>query len=313
MLPRKTTEEFIQQAKKVHGNKYDYSEVYYINSSTKVKIKCNECGYVFYQLPPKHLRGQGCPKCADIKTGIRCRKSLTVFLKEAKEIHGDKYDYSQVNYINSVTPVKIKCNICGHIFYQTPGNHLQGQGCLKCVREKRSEVLRLSTEEFIQRAKKIHGEKYDYSNIKYKNMKFKIKIFCKKCNRYFWQLPGAHLAGHGCRRCKSSKSEIYIEEYLSKHNISFYRQKYLKGCCNLGPLLFDFYLPDYNLCIEFQGIQHYKPIKFWGGEKTFKENQLRDQIKRDYCKEHNIKLIEIKYNENIEKRLESELFGKIFQ
>ena len=308
------TESFIKKAQKIHGlEHYNYSEVKYINCQTPVKVWCNIHKEFFFIKPICHLDKAGCKKCAKEKIKNSLSKTSSDFIKDAQIIHKDKYDYSEVKYMGNKVKVKIYCKKCNTYFYQTPNSHLNGAGCPTCFNKKRGDEKRKTTENFIKQAKSIHGDDYDYGRVKYINCNHKVEIFCKRCNTIFLQDPKSHLEGIGCPICKSSKGEKKIREWLSIKNVMYVRQKRFKGCKNKQQLPFDFYLPDYNSCIEYQGVQHYKPIKIWGGEKALKENQLRDQIKRDYCKEYNIKLIEIKYNENIEKRLESELFGKISQ
>lgn len=135
-MRRKTTEEFIERARKVHGEKYDYSKVKYVNNCTKVCIICPEHGE-FWQTPNDHLSGRGCPKCALEKF----RSNTEEFIEEAKKIHGDKYDYSKVNYINNYTKVCIICPEHGE-FWQTPSNHLSGRGCSICSESRLEKSLR---------------------------------------------------------------------------------------------------------------------------------------------------------------------------
>ena len=149
-MPKKSnTKEFIEKAKEVHGDKYDYSKVEYIDANTKVCIVCPIHGE-FWQKPSNHLQGKGCLVCAQRRNTITKEE----FIKKAREVHGDKYDYSKVEYITSTTKVCIICPKHGE-FWQTPCSHLQGCGCNKC----RS----LATEEFIEKARKVYGDKYDYS------------------------------------------------------------------------------------------------------------------------------------------------------
>jgi len=124
-----TLEEFVQKAKEIHKDKYDYSLVKYKNSATKVKIKCLKCGNIFEQTPNKHLLGRGCPYCAVKQIADKNRLTKEEFIKKAVKKHGKgKYDYSLVNYINCETKVEIRCLRCGKIFKQTPRSHLQGRG-----------------------------------------------------------------------------------------------------------------------------------------------------------------------------------------
>lgn len=308
IMKKRTTEEFIALSKKIYGeNKYDYSKVDYINKDIKVCIICNNCKQMFWQIPNHHLQGhEGCKKCISQKRKHSQRKTQEEFLEKAKIVHGNKYDYSKVVYINSHTPIKIFCNECKTWFYQLPQHHLQGSGCQRCnINRKRK-----SQEEFIKEAISIHGNKYDYSNINYTNNRNKLQIFCNKCKKYFWQIPFQHTNNkQGCPYCTriKSKGEEYIAKWLSNKNIPFIREKRFEDCRDKNPLPFDFYLPDYNLCIEFQGQQHYRNSFYVTmnkskekGLKLYNKMQLHDKIKKEYCLQNNISFLEIRYNENIE-------------
>ena len=189
MPKRLTTEEFIEKAREIHGDKYNYSKVVYKSNKIKVCIICPKHGE-FWQKPNDHLNGRGCPSCSGLK-----KLSLEEFIRRAKEVHGDKYDYSKVNYINSNTKVCIICLEHGE-FWQNPHDHLNGNGCPKCI-----STFKLTTKEFIRRAKDVHGDKYDYSKTKYVNKRTKICIICPEHGE-FWQLPSSHLTGSGCSKCK---------------------------------------------------------------------------------------------------------------
>ena len=132
-LRSSNTKEFIEKAKQIHGDKYDYSKVIYNGAHEKVCIICPEHGE-FWMKPNNHLNGQNCPRCALIEQGINRRKTIEQFIKEAKEIHGDKYDYSKVVYTNNQTKIEIICPKHGS-FWQTPLTHLRGSGCPECSLE----------------------------------------------------------------------------------------------------------------------------------------------------------------------------------
>ena len=182
-----TTEDFIQKAREVHGNKYDYSLIDYINSKLNIIIICPEHGE-FKQTPNSHLDGQGCPKCYGLY------KTTKDFIIEAKKIHGDKYDYSLVDYINATTKIIIICPKHGE-FKQQPYSHLSKIGCPKC-----GGTGKFTTEEFIQKNKAIHGEKYDYSKTNYVSNNIKVIIICPEHGE-FEQTPHQHISGEGCPKC----------------------------------------------------------------------------------------------------------------
>jgi len=151
---------------------------------------------------------------------------------------------------------------------------------------------------FIKKSNIIHNYKYNYSEVEYINNKTKVKIICPK-HGIFNQKPNDHLMGHGCPICKESYGEKQIGIFLDNNNIRYIRQKKFKNCKNIKVLPFDFYLPEYNMCIEFDGIQHFKKIDKWGGENNYKLIMLKDNIKNNYCKNNNIYLLRIKYNDDI--------------
>jgi very-short-patch-repair endonuclease/ribosomal protein L36 len=286
-----TQEQFIENCKKVHGDKYDYSKAVYVDCFTHVIIICKEHGE-FKQTPLSHYNSkQGCPYCSG-----NVKKTIEQIIQEFKSIHGDKYDYSKVDYKNTHKKVIIICKEHGE-FEQTPHNHLLGWGCKLC-----SGVKKLTTEEFIKKAKQIHGDKYDYSKTDYQGAFKKVIIICPKHGE-FEQVARAHIMKekqYGCPQCKMSKGEIKVREFLNKNTIEYIPQKRFKNCKNKTMLPFDFYILKKNICIEFQGEQHYNAKKFFGGEDGYKQRKINDKIKKDFCKNNGITLIRIKYNKNID-------------
>lgn len=188
-------ENWVIKACKTHGDKYDYSKVEYKGWKDKVCIICPEHGE-FWQRPSEHIRKNkpsGCPQCGKIYAQTYSLKTTEQFIKDSISVHGNKYDYSKVEYINAKTKVCIICPEHGE-FWQTPNQHQQGSGCPKCA------GLRITTEEWIKKAKEIHGNKYDYSKVEYRGSKEKVCIICPE-HREFWQIPNNHLNGVGCYEC----------------------------------------------------------------------------------------------------------------
>lgn len=296
-MPKKlTTDEFIDRAKKVHGDKYDYSNVNYIDAKTPVCIICRKHGD-FWQKPFNHLSGKGCPQCKNEKTAQRCRKNTEQFINKAVGVHGDKYDYSKVEYIDAHTKVCIMCPVHGE-FWQTPNNHLSGYGCKKCAMDNLEANKPRGAEWFIQLARKTHGNKYDYSKVYYVNCKEKVCIICPKHGE-FWQTPDNHIRGTECPMCRESKLEREVMSVLNEHGIDFVYDKTKKW---LNGKRLDFYLPKYNVAIECQGIQHFKPTDFGGrgskhAEELFTETKKSDKFKKEKCKENGVKLL---YYSNID-------------
>lgn len=213
MCKRKTTEEFIEDAIKVHGDRCDYSLVEYVNWKTKVKVICNLCKNIFEISPNNHTRGRGCRRCG-IKRRVEAScMEIDEFISRAKIKHNNKYDYSKVEYINSRTNVTIVCPIHSN-FKQSPSNHLSGQGCHKCGRKTSAEKTSLTNEIFIERSNIKHNNFYDYSKVNYTNGKTKIFIGCPIHKEYFEQEANSHINGTGCPKCA-----LEISSYRRSHYI----------------------------------------------------------------------------------------------
>lgn len=216
-----TAEKFIEKAKAVHDDSYDYSKVEYNGSRTKVCIICPEHGE-FWQEPAAHLRGNKCPKCSNKSRGRIKRWDNEKFIEEAKSVHGDKYDYSKVNYVNANTSVTIICPEHGE-FNQLPSAHLQGQGCPKCAGRG------LTHSEIIDKFIKKHGDKYDYSKVTFNKMHEKVCIICPEHGE-FWQTPEKHLQGQGCPKCSKElagkKLRLNESEFLERIT-EMYGDKYV--------------------------------------------------------------------------------------
>lgn len=290
---------FIEKAKAVHGDKYDYSKVNYLTNKIKVTITCTIHGE-FEQTPNNHLKGKGCSICGVINRGNSKTKDLEQFIFEAKAIHGDKYDYSKTLYTKLKSKLTIICPIHGE-FEQTPKSHLNGGGCRKCGRQICGDETRLTTEEFIKKSKQAHGDKYGYSKSIYVNSRTKVTIICPEHGE-FEQNPKHHSSGVACPLCNESKGEREIRLFLEQNKIKYIPQYKFADCKNIKQLPFDFYLPDYNTCIEYNGSQHYILNEFFG-EDSFKLIQKNDKIKMEYCQNNNIPLIIVKYDENVFERL----------
>ena len=183
MPKKKTQEEFVEEAIKIHGDKYDYSKVNYVNAKTKVIIICKIHGE-FEQVPNSHIQGNSCKKCANLYISQNMLRKQEEFIEEAIKIHGDRYDYSKTNYIDSNNKVKIICKEHGE-FEQTPRAHINHKyGCINCGYIIRANKNTYSQEEFIEKAIKIHGDRYDYSKTNYIDSNNKVKIICKEIKIY---------------------------------------------------------------------------------------------------------------------------------
>lgn len=207
------TEKFISDARALFGDKYDYSLVDYRNSKTKVVIICPVHGK-FEKQPNKHLSSkQGCPNCGQSQARLKRTQGIVEFISKANAVHGGKYDYEKVEYLNNHTKVIIRCPNHGY-FEQIPNSHLNGRGCPIC-----SGNVRLTDKAFIKRAIAVHGDKYDYSKVAYSSGKSRITIICP-VHGSFEQLPEVHLKGNGCRKCSARlklSTELFIEKSRNIH------------------------------------------------------------------------------------------------
>lgn len=294
----KTHDKFIEEMERLNPNICVIGE--YVNVKTKIEMSCKICNTTWNANPNDLIQGSGCPKCGDRQKHLRQKKSTKQFIGELYEINKDIKIHSE--YINNRTNVKCSCNICGEEWETLPNSLLLRVGCPECGKITSGIKRRVTHEDFKQKLHKIN------SNIKvmskYTKSVEKVKCKCNICGWEWKAKPNGLLNGYGCPRCKASKGERNISDILDKHNIKFIPQYKFEGCKDKKLLLFDFYLPSEQTVIEFDGRQHYHAIDFFGGAKGLKATQRRDNIKNEYCKNNNIKLIRIPYNiKNIEEYL----------
>lgn len=210
-------EKFILKANIVHNNKYDYNKVEYKDSKTKICITCPIHGD-FWQIPNTHLLGHGCPKCGHESANAKHRLDIATFIEKANQIHHNKYDYSKVEYVDGKTKVCITCPIHGD-FWQTPHSHLRGYKCKKCASVEVSTQNNLTLNKFIEKANKIHDNKYDYSKSVYVNYNTPLTIICP-IHGEFQQTPTRHLNSSGCIKCameeKHKRGKNNKQSFISK-------------------------------------------------------------------------------------------------
>ena len=302
MGKRLTQEEFLARAKAAHEKDgYDYSETVYVNRRTKICYRCPKHG-LQWQLPENHV-AYGCKDCGDERAADKKRLTQEEIIERFHKAHGNDYDYSLVDYKNIDTPVKIICRKNNHTFKQSPYEHENGAKCPYCHGFYRT------TADFIKDARAIHGDRYDYSQCQYVNATTPMPIRCIEHNQVSWLSYNEHVTNKRVCSCcveKTYKGEKKIKEYLETHNIPYIPQKTFDDLKDSKSLHFDFYLPTYNLAIEYDGRQHFEPVDFGGGmenaEAEFQNTIKHDKMKQKYCSTNNINLLRINYNEydNIE-------------
>lgn len=269
---------FICKAQEIHNGRYNYSLVKYKGSKTNVEIICPDHG-VFQQTPNNHLR-QACPICAG-----RGKMTTQRFIQISMQKHGsNQYDYSKVSCSSNTDEVIIGCSTHGW-FKQQVRKHLLGHGCPLCNQPRKP-----TTSEFIQKIAKVHGNKYDYSLVKYETSNHPVAIICN-LHGVFYASPDNLYAGKGCPICKESNLERELANMLNHIGAKYERQKRFDWLRYKQPQSLDFYLPDIKVAIECQGRQHYVPIDFFGGEKSFSDSVARDVNKQKLCEAHEISVI----------------------
>lgn len=313
-MPAKlTTISFISRSKKIHNDFYDYSLVVYINSLIHVLIICPEHG-LFKQLPKIHIKGSGCSECKNKKQSINSINSKEFFVEKSKLKHNNLYTYENFVYDRSNKKSWITCSKHGD-FSCSANNHMRGTKCPNCKIDKLIERFTKTHDNFLKEAHQIHGNDFLYLSM-YKNGNIKMLIQHNICKRTFKQTPYNHLR-HGCIACRESFGEAKIRKIMTINDLKFNKENRFDDCRYIRPLPFDFYLPDYNVCIEYNGPQHYEPSlkiknkKFTlrEAEEIFRIQKIKNDIKKEYCQNKGIKLIIIPYwdFDNIQHILKHEL------
>lgn len=285
-----SVEDFISKAKLMHGDKYDYSDSRYLGDG-KYTVRCTAHGEFVTTRLGHVTKGNGCRMCAIDAH----RRTKGKFLEQATKIHGKKYTYvSLPEYVPSELHIDIHCPRHG-VFKQRVGSHLQGNGCKACHQES----TLLSVEEFIEASRKVHGDKYDYTEVVYTGNKNAIKIICPK-HGPFYTRPNSHTSSSaGCPRCNESKGETEIRQFLEQSGIEFEQEFKLPD----SSYRYDFCIPDQKILIEFHGQQHYKSVEIFGGDKALKETKARDKEKVRLAKFHGYNLITLNYTQRDKKLL----------
>ena len=284
-MPRKITQEkYFERVKEIHGNVYAYKSEYF-GMDKDIIVVCPKHGEFKIKAANHLYLKQGCKYCSHQSYP----STLETFIEKANLKHNFKYDYSKAIYVNNKTKLKIICPIHGS-FQMRPDDHLHGHGCRKCSKIANANKQKFTKEKFKKLSRIIHNNTYNYDDVDYINYETKVKIICP-IHGEFWQTPDNHLHGHGCPHCKASKLENKISKILKENNILHIRQQTFDWLKYKGNLFLDFYLPEYNIAIECQGLQHYQPIEYFGGQQEFKNILIRDHIKSKLCREHNIKLL----------------------
>ena len=299
----KSHDDFVNELKEINDKIKIVGQ--YIGARNLIDCECLICGHKWSSLPTNLLRNHGCPNC-DRLNRIKSKKEVYDFIEEEMP-----YVLLLDDFILREDNVKAYCTLCNYEWTTTPSELMQGKGCYHCGNKSKGEKLRFTNDEFIKKLKEINP--YIQPLEKYITSHDRLSVQCLTCGHKWNPKPNNLFNGHGCPNCSSSFGERQVSIWLDNNKIKYESQKKysdLLGTGN-GLLSYDFYLPQYNLLIEYQGIQHFKSVDIFGGEEQFNIQQEHDKRKREYAKLHKIKLLEIKYNENINEKL-NEYFNDVF-
>lgn len=296
-LMYKSHEQYISEVEKI--NIYINVIGIYNGAREPILHKCKVDGYEWLARPDDILHGKGCPKCSG-----QWKRTHEEYVKDVKNINRC-IDVIEL-FIDRKTKIKHKCLICDTVFETTPDNILKGSGCPKCGTEKAIKSQTRTQNEYEKAVRDINPN-IEVTDL-YVDSHTKIKHRCKLDGCEWYALPSNILQGRGCPQCNQSHGERSVALWLKYHNVSFQTQHTFDGCKDQRKLPFDFYLPDYNICIEYDGRQHFEPIDFAGNgnESAFSQfviTQRHDEIKNIYCQFHNIRLLRIPYFKNVDEEL----------
>lgn len=311
MATKRTHDKFVNELNIVNPN----IEVLgtYINVDTKIQVMCKTCGHIWFVRPSDLLRknNTGCPKCSAKNRCINRTKSQSQFENELYEINPNIEVLG--DYVNNHTKIKVKCKICNNIWSSTSLTLISKQcGCPLCSNKSSANKRTKTHEKFINELKNINPDIEVLG--KYINNHTKIKCKCRLCGFIWYGIPNDMICKDhtGCPNCNISKGEKRIKEYLQTNHIDYISQKKYEGLLGVGNglLSYDFYLPTYNLLIEYQGEFHDGSINTgFQTPKKFVTQQEHDRRKREYAMNNNIELFEIWYwdYDNITKILNKKL------
>lgn len=310
---RKLTYDKVIENIKNKNSKIKILDKEYINSKTKLNCLCLKCGNVFsssYTDIINSSKINGCIKCEKKKKYIRKTKTTEDYKNDLYKIHKNKISVLG-EYIKSSEKIKIKCNVCDNIWETVANVLLKGYGCPKCGHEKNRNSTVKNINWLKQKVYEVHNDRIEIIDGDYYNINSVFKIKCNLCE-FTWNATGKSLKTRGCPQCNLSKGEIKIKTILDNLNIKYIQQYRInKKTYNNGISTLDFYIKDINIAIEYDGKQHFEPIKHWGGIKKFKEQKEVDSFKNQYCIDNDIKLIRIPYfdyNDMDEKYIKKLLF-----
>lgn len=298
----KTRDEYIAELNEKNPNLELIGE--YLGSKVSTTHLCKTHNVIFDTTPDTAFRGGGCQYCKIDKMRVSKLKTEEQYIAELAEKNQSVKLVGK--YIDSLTPTEHVCLIHNVVWETTPARALYGAGCSQCRSEKISNRLLKSRDEYISELAEANPDVILIGE--YINNLTPTEHYCKKHSESFFGSPASALKGRGCQQCGGSKGEKYVGKWLAEHDITYMSQKSFDDCKDKHTLLFDFYLPDYNCCIEYNGKQHYEPVDYFGGQESLEHTQKHDRMKAEYCKSNDIRLLSIPYYKDIDEELNNFLF-----
>lgn len=284
---KKTNVQFKKEVFDLVGNGYTFLDAY-VDAMTKIRVKHNECGGVYKVAPSAFFSGNRCPYCSG-----KIKKTDAQFKKEVYDLVGDEYTFIEP-YTTSKTKIKVRHNKCCNVYEVKPNNFFNGHRCPYCSDSFHSKK---TNAQFQQEVKNLVGSEYVFID-EYVNTDTKIRVKHNKCGNVYGVRPNDFLRGYRCPYCNSPKGETLITKILNTINVDYEYQKTFSDLKDKTHLSYDFFIPNQNILIEYQGQQHYEPIDYFGGESQFKLQQKHDQLKADYAKANGYNLIAVPYTED---------------
>lgn len=288
---RKTHKQFISEVYGIVGSEYTFLEEY-VNDRTRVNVKHNVCRNIYSVTPSSFIQGKRCPKYS--RTALKTNEK---FREEVFSLTNGEYEFLE-KYKGGAKKIKAIHHKCKHEYKVKPNNFMSGHRCPNCRYEKLSKKTRKKKEDFESQVLNLVGFEYELMS-EYLGNKKHIKIKHKLCNHTYEVLPTNFLRGTRCPKCRESKGERAVADYLSSEDITHEREYTFDNLTSRGHLRFDFALLDargrvYAL-IEYDGIQHFKEVSVWDGEEGLIKRQYHDNLKDEYCLDNGIPLLRIPY------------------
>lgn len=289
---KKTQLEWDADVQDLVQDEYTFLEPYQ-GSTVKISVRHNTCGYTYSIAPKFFLKGNRCKRCVTRENAKKYTKTHKQFLQDIYTQVGNEYTVLS-KYKNSSTRISVRHNICGSEYKVRPDAFLRGTRCKTCLHEEYKEKYKKTTREFAYEVNNTTNGAYKLAS-EYVDVNTKVKIEHIKCNTVYEVFPYQFVRGRRCPRCNQSKGEVFVENILKEQGIDYEPQKMFSNLKDINYLSYDFFLPQYNVLIEYQGVQHFKPVDVFGGTEYFRVQQRHDEMKRDYAKENGFMLIEIPY------------------